>query len=651
MIRRFRLEQKGRFEKLVIAERLSDMLDKFLGGQPAPLRIGAEQGGIPQWDDVVIEHSEEHWEHLQIKRQASCFSKKAVDKGYYSTVKPRKTEKKEPDPDAESDDDEQPESELEKVMISLATLQLPPPGVKPSKRTFTLTLPGPEVVIKGRIQKELITINYFRDLWDLCTKDGVNLAALEQRNDGPTQLVYTWLTTWCGFRDWAHIVERMKILKIDCIGLETTLESSAQASLDRHFTDAKSTLSMLMDYISESTTDTNAISCHHAAKHLHKMRRSGSQTWTQYLATPSPGQGWNVAGTHDLDSEATASTGHPANQVVLHHWADGSLNRKLHVHAGYTAPVPGTIALPSAILRLALHLNTGTHCMLLGEPQWRQGASQELGSTLGIEEDDLDALSWHANSQALSCALGRDLPSHVDARAESGALYDAMDDVVWLQLQSCIEKRLGKIRDSQLLDAMESKWQRWRTELSADKLSRQKLFEQLMYPKTEGLEPKHALRIGPRTVNLMETAVIILLLVCVGLGKDDGDWRSIPEIGDVLSIAVRHWSGGAADNYGPRRLIDGSLREVIGNSTSSVVILAGLEASATSMSDSSMADDLAVGHSMAAERQPRLTFTRFEIYRHMQFGTLASLSAYVQKQWDDWRISREQAVEACGKGY
>ncbi|MBP0945004.1 ABC-three component system protein [Pseudomonas alliivorans] len=647
MIRRFRLEQKGRYEKLVIAQRLSDMLDKFLSGQPAPLCIGAEQGGIAQWDDVIIEHTDDHWEHLQIKRQASCFSKKAVDKSYYLTVKPRKPAKK--DPATESDDGEQAESELEKVMISLASLQLPTPGVKPSKRTFTLTLPGPEVVIKGRIQKELITINHLRDVWDLCRKDGVNLAALAQRNDGPTQLVYTWLTTWCGFRDWAHVVERMRILKIDCIGVETTLESSAEASLDRHFTDAKSTLAILMDYISGSTTDTNAISCHHAAKHLHKKRRSGFQTWTQYLATPSPGRGWNVAGTHDLDSEATNS--HPANQVVFHHWADGSLNRKLHVHASYTRPVPETLALPSAILRLALHLSPGSHCMLLGEPKWRQGAYDELGSTLGIDEDDLDGLSWHANSEALSCVLGRDLPSHGDARAESSVLYDTMDDVVWLQLQSCIEKRLGKIRDSELLDVMESKWQVWRAELSADKLSRQQLFEQLMYPKTEGLDPKHALRIGPRTVHLMETAIIILLLVCVGLGKDDGDWRSIPEIGDVLSIAVRHWSGKASDKYGPRRLIDDSLREVLGKSTSAVVILAGVEGSAITMTDSSMADDPAVGHSMAVERQPRLTFTRFEIYRQMQFGTLASLNTYVQKQWDAWRISREQAVETCGKGY
>ncbi|EGH33949.1 hypothetical protein PSYJA_35529, partial [Pseudomonas syringae pv. japonica str. M301072] len=83
MIRRFRLEQKGRYEKLVIAQRLSDMVDKYLDGRIAPLLIGAEQGGIGEWDDVVIYHADEHYEHFQIKRQTTPFSEKHIDKADY----------------------------------------------------------------------------------------------------------------------------------------------------------------------------------------------------------------------------------------------------------------------------------------------------------------------------------------------------------------------------------------------------------------------------------------------------------------------------------------------------------------------------------------------------------------------------------------
>lgn len=278
MIRRFRLEQKGRYEKLVIAQRLSDMLDKFLDGRPAPLRIGAEQGGIPQWDDVVIHHSDDHWEHLQIKRQTSVFSDKHVDKAeYLASYKPRKSKKSakavettaadnlsEDEPETPSDD--KFDSELEKVFKSLAAWQSPGAGVKPTRRTFTLTLPGPEVVIKGK-DKDIIKITHLREVWDLCRKDGVDVVELSRRDDRPTQNVYTWLTTWCGFSDWSHLVDKMRVLEIHCIGDESTLEARARESLDRHFSDAGLTLSVLVDYISDSTNDTNVVSCYSAARH------------------------------------------------------------------------------------------------------------------------------------------------------------------------------------------------------------------------------------------------------------------------------------------------------------------------------------------------------------------------------------------------
>ncbi|MGF6362092.1 hypothetical protein ABH907_003756 [Pseudomonas frederiksbergensis] len=83
MIRRFRLDQKSHYERLVIAQRLSDMLVKFLDGRLAPLAIGAEQGGIEEWDDVVVQHSQASFEHLQVKRQASDFCTKDPDKAKY----------------------------------------------------------------------------------------------------------------------------------------------------------------------------------------------------------------------------------------------------------------------------------------------------------------------------------------------------------------------------------------------------------------------------------------------------------------------------------------------------------------------------------------------------------------------------------------
>ena len=658
MIRRFRLEQKSRYEKLVIAQRLSDMLDKFLDGRPAPLRIGAEQGGIAEWDDVVIHHDDDHWEHLQIKRQTSCFSDKHIDKAdYLASYKPRNTAKATEtttgtpaEEQRKTQSDDEFDSELEKVLKSLAIWKSSTPGVKPSKRTFSLTLPGPEVAIKGK-SKDIIKINHLREVWDLCRKDGVDVAALSQRDDKPTKNVYTWLTTWCGFKDWPHVVEKMRMLEIHCIGDESTLETRALESLDRHFTDPVMSFSVLLDYISDSTTDTNVVSCYTTAKHLQKLLRPGGQTWTQYLVNPTPSQGWTVAGTHDLGSTPTVPPCNPALQIVSHHWADTTPNRKLRLHADYVRPVARTASLPSAILRLALHLKKGSDSLLLGEPAWRQGAHNELGSTFGVTENDLDDLPWFDNTGALSCAMGRELLSPVGTKNESDALHSAMNDLVWQQLQYCVGKKLTEIADYDLSTAMAEKWQIWRDDLDTDPDARMLFFEQMMYPQTEGINAKHALRIGPRTVELMEAAIIMLLLTCVGLGGADSHWRSIPPIGDVLSIALRHWSGEASDNDGPRLLVEDSLRQVLGQSPPPVVILSGVDASATDLLEAGMAEDLEAGHSMAAERQPRLLITRFQVYKQLRTGSLVKLQAHFQKHWNAWRLVREAAIEACGKGH
>jgi hypothetical protein len=660
MLRRFRLEQKGRYEKLVIAQRLSDMLDKFLDGRPTSLGIGAEQGGIAEWDDVVIYHSADHWEHLQIKRQTSEFSEKHVDKVVYietlASRKAAKAEKKDKaeitstTPDKEEStapSDDEFDSELEKVLKSLATWQPSEIGVKPAKRTFSLTLPGLEIVIKGK-GKEIIKITHLREVWDSCRKDGVNIVELSKRDDKPTQHVYTWLTTWCGFKDWNHVVEKMRMLEIHCIGDESTLEKAALESLDRHFSDSAMTLSVLEAYIADNTTDTNAVSCYTAAKHLQKMLRPSMQTWTQYFVSPIPGNGWAVAGTHDICSIPTVPPCNPAAQIVSHHWAQNIPNRRLRLHAEYVRPNKAP-TLPSAILRLALHLKQGSESLLLGEPAWRQGAHNELRSTFGDTERDLDDLHWFDNSDALSCAMKRELSPPADTKIESDDLYKAMNDVVWQQLQVCVSNKLSGIYDHALSVAMAQNWQIWQAELNQDPDARLLLFEQMMYPQTEGINAKHALRIGPRTVELMEAAIIMLLLTCVGL--DGAHWSSIAPIGDVLNIALRHWSGEPTDNDGPRLLGEDNLRKLLGQSPPPLVILSGVEQSPTQLLEDGIAEDLEAGLSMAAERQPHLLVTRFQVYRHLRTGTLAKLQAHFQNRRDAWLRARQEAIEACGKGY
>ncbi|WP_033848749.1 hypothetical protein, partial [Yersinia wautersii] len=172
MIRRFRLEQKSHYERLVIAQRLSDMLDKFLGGRLAPLAIGAETGGIEEWDDVVILHSPDSYEHLQIKRQTTDFCTKNPDKTKQSIKKTKDgTPKTEP-----------ANSVIDSAFASLARHASLGTFDSPPNRQFQLTLVGAHLQIKNEL-----TINHLDELCKLCRQDGLDLNELANRQDGPTK--------------------------------------------------------------------------------------------------------------------------------------------------------------------------------------------------------------------------------------------------------------------------------------------------------------------------------------------------------------------------------------------------------------------------------------------------------------------------------
>ncbi|NMU88748.1 hypothetical protein HGQ98_02455 [Achromobacter ruhlandii] len=628
MIRRFRLEQKSHYERLVIAQRLSDMLDKFLDGRRAPIAIGAEQGGIEEWDDVVILHSPVSYEHLQVKRQASDFCTKNPDKTKHRTKAPKEG----------SSATEPTDSVIDKAFASLAkhaglgTFDTLP------DRQFQLTLMGAHLQIK----KDL-TVDHLDALCKLCRQEGLDLDALANRKDGPTERTYLWLTTWCGFKDWAQIRDTLRRVTIVCVGNDATLEQRSAESLGRHFTDPKRTLERLITYITDETSDVSALGCHAVVRALKDELRKDVQTWVQYQLGDEvlpAGRPWSFAGTYDLGG----TTSRPAQGVVTHMWSVEPGSRKLRIYAPYTPPVGATFTLPSALLRMALHLPNGSLGLMLDEPTWRSSVGHEVGHTLGCTESDLNNLPWFENPERLACAADRALETQGAARAEADALASAMDEVVWEHLVQGVSEKLGAIVDSALANAMETVWLGWSARFAEHPESRRKFLEQLLYPETEGKNAKHALRLGPRTLDLLVTAVETLLLVAVGVGESGSDWTSFPDCGQVQSIALKYWSGPAGCTPDVRELSDDPLMAVIGPSPAPVVTLSGVSNSPSDLLNFGMADDAEATTSMAAERQPHLLVTRSGVFNHLRRGSLASVRQHFTKQWQDRLRARESAI-------
>lgn len=634
MIRRFRLEQKSYFEKLVIAQRLSDMLDRFLGGRIAPLKIGAEMGGIEEWDDVVILHSPDSLEHLQIKRNTTDFCTKNPDKNAVQAKG-----KKGNSPKAEPAN-----SVIDSAFASLARhVDLGTFNSTPN-RQFQLTLLGAHLKIKDDL-----TVNHLDELCKIFRRDGFNLDQLENRQDGPTNRAYLWLTTWCGFRNWAHIRDALHRVKIACVGDETTLEQRSIDSLSRHFSDPNRTLQRLITYITTETSDVSALDCHAVVRELRAELRPDVETWAQYClgdANLAGGKSWFFAGTHDLGETAPGL----AQGVVGHMWSSEAGNRRLRIHALYTPALGENLTLPSAILRMALHLSNGSQSLMLNEPMWRGSVGHEVGHTLGCTESDLNHLPWLENPERLACALDHEFKTQGETRAEAEALASAMDDLVWQRLTHGVSEKLAAISDSVLADAMEKVWLVWLDGFNKHPDNRREFLKQLLYPKTEGKNAKHALRLGPRTLDLLVTAVETLLLVAVGIEGSGNDWTSFPDCGQVQSIALKYWSGPAGCVPEVRELSDDPLMTVIGPSPAPVVILSGLSNSPSDLLNFGMADDAEATTSMAAERQPHLLVTRSGMFKHLRSGSLASVRQHFTKQWHDRLRARESAIAQNAQG-
>ncbi|CZY13770.1 hypothetical protein NUKP37_27560 [Klebsiella variicola] len=634
MLRRFRLERKSDYEKLVIAQRLADMLENFLIGRLTPLAIGAEQGSIEEWDDVVIMYSTDHYEHLQIKRQSTDFCTKNPDQTKQPKRKPRNG----------SVDTEPTPSVLDTAFSSLARNAASGKLDETPDRKFKLILVGLHLFIKNSL-----SVNHLEELCELCRRPGLSLDDLASRQDIPTQNAYLWLTTWCGFKDWDQIRDVLRRVEIVCVGNDATLKERTLHSLGRNFSNPERTLQRLINYIATETTDVSAIRCHDVVNALRSELRPDTVTWAQYQLSDgsSAASGpWSLAGTLDL-ANTTVS---PAKAIVEHMWGINSAPRTLRVYAAYSQPPVANLSLSSAIVRMALHLPNGIQVLMLGESIWRSSIAQEIGHTLGGAEDDFSGLPWIENTECLTCAQDHEFNTLRTVREEAEALARAMDDVLWQRLLQHVADKLGTISDPALADAMDAVWNSWLVGFTAVPESRRRFLDRLLYPKTENKNEKHALRLGPRTLSLLVDAVEILLLVSVGFSTRNNHWEFFEDGGTVMSIALQYWSGPASGRTGVRELSDDPLIDVIGPDPDPIIILSGVRAPSSMLLNAGMADDAETATSMAAERQPHLLVTRSEMYRHLSRGTLESVRKYFGQQRIERQRAREAAIDKTTKG-
>lgn len=618
MIRRFRLEQKGLHEKLVITTRLCEMLDCFIEGRTTPVEMGCEQGDIPEWDDFIVSHPTGLFEHIQIKKQSTDFCTKNSTR-----------------PTTNND-----LSVVDKAFRSLAHWTRQADAATLNTRQFVFSVPG-----LGLHLKRELTLSHLEELCTLCKQHGINIDALENRNDGPTTRIFQWLTTWCGFDNWTHIRKALQLVTIRLNGSDDDLKARALVALDRHFADPQRVHELILSYLTTQTSDTSAITCRATLHHLRDMLRPESVTWTQYYLGTISGP-WQISGTHDLEGPDQES----AQQVVNKMWGSNGSHRLLRVAADYNQPSQAIVSLPTAIMRLALHLQGANQSLMSSQDVWRTNAEHEIGHTLGVAENDLEHLPWRNSFTPLDQGSHRKLIGLQAHRQEALSLAEAMDCSVWEQVVTKLTTRLSNIACNDLLTEMDAMWATWKAQLDATPSLRSTLFSQLLYPQSEGKNPLHALRVGPRTVELLVTALETILVVAVAVGGAHSDWKQFTNCGEVMTIALRHWSGPAGSSSYVRNIDSDELSDLLGSSPSPVVILSGVESPSSVFIDVGMADDAATSTSLGASRQPSLLVTHARITAYLRRGTLADVRDYFGSQWNRQTEARQQAISGLDFG-
>jgi ABC-3C protein len=620
MLRKFRLDLRDKYESRVLAFKLSEMIESLITVVPGAVAIGSEQGCIEHWDDIVALYPDGLYEHTQVKRQGTQFCNHLPLRLAATAAL----------------------SSLDCAFLSLAQWSDSVGSKSVSERRFVLTLFGPDVQIKRGLR-----VDHLLEIASLCAQESTSWQQIAERNDGPTRAVFSWLTTWCGFRDWEHIHLVLSRVSISFALAENNLETEIERMLARYFETPDDARAALLAYMFDQTSDVGAIQSRALLQHLRHLLRPEVASWTQYRKN-SQVSNWTVSGTHGLRDE----TPEAPIDVVTGLWDQGAKHKVLRVVAPHNSVDATKLALPHAVLRMAIHLRGGTQCLITGAEAWRTVASSALGGTLGNATSDVGDLPWLEFPEQASVSM-RTLVGPVESNAEAEALMQAMDDVLFAQLVDRTNRAIENVHDTDLLLRLHQLWGVWRELLSLNPLARREFFSGLLHPATEGLAQGSLLRVGPRALDLLTSAVMTLLSIAISIGGEDSRWDEITDCGGVLSIALKQWSGPVGAGDGKRGMDSDDLFDIIGAAPPPVVVLSGVDAPASSFLDTNMAETPYDATSLIARRRPKILVTNYRLDRIIYRGTLSSVQEHFSREWQLQASAKEEAIAniESGAGY
>lgn len=629
MLAKLRLDQTKKYEQALVTYYIAEMLVDFVAGREHYKRIGAEQGGISTWDDIVIEKDENSQIHIQVKRQTSGDFGDTNDqcqRNEYLTG-PRKDQKRDLSP-------------LDQTLKNLAEWckDIDISIINP-KREFWIELPELTMQIKNGLQ-----IRNLKDLCDVQIKPAVTTAAGLQAQadiDANIKNCFDWLTTWCEFENWEHILKALTLLKIKNLGLESEIESKTEDKLKEIFISDKleEIRLKILSYTIENTTFSGAIAPRNLLFELKEYIRSDIKIWTQIDHIDN---NWQIMGIHDLESNTEIER--PCKTIPLL-WSN-ERGRNLNINiAKVNDPLT---PIHESIFQLAIHLDGNVNGLCANWDAWKVHIENKIGGTFGVREDDFEGIPISNNNASFNSLGGKIMNTHAEREAFAKEMNHQMAKKTWKLVSEKILWRISHMETSQspeLRDAVEARWNVWQEIITKEESILIPFLKRIVHPNAEGEEILGHLRIGPKTKLLIADAVFTCLLISVALGSIDAGIMKTEDGLSIGAIGLSWWSGPAGKTKKIRRIDEEeSIDDLIGKEAYDILILSQSEQPEGEIYKQSIGDSASIDHSLAAGNNPKLLITKNRIFNSIiKKGSIDEFQIYLKQKL---KIYDESLTEA-----
>ncbi len=620
MLQKIKLNLTEKYQQAIAGYHLADMVVKFAQGQEHVLNIGTEQGGIQKWDDLVLMVKPTHYKHIQIKSQFTDFPEDPTVRDNYQSGKrsgsPRDLNK------------------FDETLESLANWNttIDPSTISP-KHSFEFSIP----VITLRI-KQGLTAKNLNDLIAVHIKPHTTAADLVtlQSAEPLVQRCFEYLTTWCSFTGWDHILKVFRLLQFAQRGTENDLHSNTEQILSNVFTNPADARAKIIQYLLDNTTFVGAISPRPLLYLLKDQLLPTVQLWTQIEKV---GSQWEISGIQDLSDPQEIER---PNIVVPALW-----NNDRYRNLKILIPPDESCVLLNNVIHLALHLKGQVNTHASNKDLWSKTISEKVGGTIGTSANDCNDISITENTSPFTSSNSKILDTPADRDTFANKINSEIINSTWQMMVAELEKKLTSETQTELRDAVYARWVVWKKSLNADENQRKLLLQGLVHPQAEGSDIMGELRIGPKSVHIIVEGLYLLLVISVALSTNENTWNQLtPELNAKL-IGIEYWSGVSGK---PRKVksldADKDILELIGKESSKVLVLSGVRSNKEDIYDYSLADGKEKFPHLGTPYRPKLLLTfNPKIRKLINEGKTAPITSFLKEMLKEDTDAKSKAAD------